>query len=195
MSATISRPAPGRWLTILLSGAPHQIITDAHGRLYLRRWYLLPHNRLVNLYLHQFLASDDPHDFHDHPWGFVSIMLSGSYVETTPAGSWLRRRGSMALRNASDRHRIALLQADDGSEKPCRTIVVTGNHCRQWGFWRAAPGCEPGEGHFVPWREYGGPAAAATALYRQAPPVAGARRRAQRVDALKRLRQRKMKMR
>ncbi|MBX8687810.1 hypothetical protein GO011_10265, partial [Mycobacterium sp. 20091114027_K0903767] len=77
MSATVSTPHPGGWLKVLLSGHPHQVITN-NSAPYLQRWYLIPRNRYCNIYLHRFIASDDP-TCHDHPWWFASLLLHGSY--------------------------------------------------------------------------------------------------------------------
>ena len=57
MSATVNAPSPGRWLLTLLSERPHQIIAAAHGP-YLHRWFLIPRNRHLNIYL-QTLASSE----------------------------------------------------------------------------------------------------------------------------------------
>jgi hypothetical protein len=78
MSATVSHPRTGRWLDMLLSRQPHQIINNSQHP-YLQRWYLLPRNRRLNIYLHRFVASDDPVGLHDHPWWFASLILHGHY--------------------------------------------------------------------------------------------------------------------
>ena len=54
---------------------------------YLRRWWIIPRNRLFNIYLHQILRSDDDRALHDHPWINCSIILKGRYMEVTPANS------------------------------------------------------------------------------------------------------------
>ena len=85
MSATVSRPTAGRWLAILLRGRPHQVVGPP-GHPYLLRWFVVPHNKFLNVYVHKFTASDEPQVLHDHPWWFASLVLSGSYVEHTTAG-------------------------------------------------------------------------------------------------------------
>ena len=50
MSATVSHPRTGRWLDMLLSRQPHQIINNSQHP-YLQRWYLVPRNRRLNIYL------------------------------------------------------------------------------------------------------------------------------------------------
>lgn len=50
---------------------------------YLLRWFLVPRNRFLNVYLHKFLRDDDDRALHDHPWWFVSVVLKGTYREVT----------------------------------------------------------------------------------------------------------------
>jgi hypothetical protein len=133
VSATVSVPDSPRWLGRLFSGRPHQTITTG-GTTYLRRWFLCPPNRWLNCYLHHFVGSDDPTALHDHPWWFMSICLQNGYLEISQNATTLRRPGTIAVRRARHRHRIALLANPDGAERGCWTILVTGAHVRQWGF-------------------------------------------------------------
>ena len=71
------------WLRRLMSGKPHFIIGGVDDP-YLLRWFLIPRNHILNVYLHKFLRSDDDRALHDHPWWFVSIMLRGRYLEWLP---------------------------------------------------------------------------------------------------------------
>ena len=151
MSATVSVPDSPRWLGRLFSGRPHQTITTG-GTTYLRRWFLCPPNRWLNCYLHHFVASDDPTALHDHPWWFMSICLQNGYLEISQNATRLRRPGTIAVRRARHRHRIALLANLDGTERGCWTILVTGPHVRQWGFWCPRPS---GGQRFVPWQQFG----------------------------------------
>lgn len=150
MSATVSTPHPGSWLKVLLSGRPHQVITN-NSAPYLQRWYLIPRNRHCNIYLHRFIASDDP-TCHDHPWWFASLLLHGSYQEVEPGGVTTRRRGSIAVRRAQHRHSVRLPLDAAGRETPCLSVIVTGRHIRDWGFW--CPNLN-GTFRFVPWRQFG----------------------------------------
>lgn len=146
-----------KWADRLISRitrrAPDFII-GGQERPYLRRWFIIPRNKLLNVYLHQFLRSDDDRALHDHPWANLSILLRGGYFEHTIAaggiesktmlwaGDWrFRRSGRMA-------HRIELLTepAWDGTispgavchaeprAKPCWTLFITGPRYRSWGF-------------------------------------------------------------
>ncbi len=148
MSATISTPAPGRWLGRLLARRPHQVIGPPEHP-YLLRYFVLPHNPVLNVYLHRFVASDDPDALHDHPWPFVSLCLAGRYREVRPGGRVaLRRPGTVAVRRAATRHRVELLPDNRGGERACWTVLVTGPKVREWGFW-----CRD---RFVPWTTFDG---------------------------------------
>lgn len=151
MSASISVPAQQRWLPGLLSGKPHQIIGEPDAP-YLLRWFLLPPNRGLNLYLHHFTRSDDPRGLHDHPWDFVSLMLAGSYREVTESGAVVRHWGAVAIRRAEHRHRIELLSKPDGTSRRCWSIVLTGPRRRPWGFWCRT---RNGPARFIPWQHFG----------------------------------------
>lgn len=113
---------------------------------YMIRWYVIPRNRLFNIYLHKFCRDDDDRALHDHPWWFLSFMLYGQYTEHAPLGSTIRKVFSFAFRKATARHRIELPKSVDGKPIPCWTLVITGPKKRVWGFW-----CPKG---FVPWTDF-----------------------------------------
>lgn len=136
-----------RWLRKWLHGQPHQIIGGLDNP-YMRRWYIIPRNRVVNVYLHHFLRSDDDRALHDHPWWFASLILRGGYWEhradrVISSRSW-RTAGSLAFRRPTVAHRVELdrFTARDGlwglpapaGEKPAWTLIVTGPRVRPWGF-------------------------------------------------------------
>lgn len=112
------------------------------GSIYMRRWYVIPRNRLFNIYLHEILRSDDDRALHDHPWVNLSIVLRGGYREIMPwfaptflkpvppqESKW-RGPGSVVLRMPSQAHR---LEVADGT--PCWSLFITGPNVRSWGFW------------------------------------------------------------
>jgi hypothetical protein len=143
-----------------LRRAPDFVIGGAE-RPYLRRWWLLPRNPVLNVYLHQFLRSDDDRALHSHPWLFnVSWLLRGGYVEHTPGGMHKRMAGAVKFRWGSAWHRVQLLRAaiasgytgtprPFGPELPCWTLFITGPRVRSWGF-----DCD---GRFVHWRDFTAP--------------------------------------
>lgn len=115
---------------------PDFIIAGTDG-IYLRRWWIIPRNRVFNIYLHQFLASDDDRALHDHPWLNVSCLLRGRYIEVTPSGERLRSPFRPVFRRATALHRVVLI---NGS--PVWSLFITGPVIREWGFacpngWRS----------------------------------------------------------
>lgn len=131
--------------------APNQIIGDD----YLCRWYLLPKNRIFNIYLHKFGRSDDDRALHDHPWPSLSICIKGCMREYYYDTYWLRRSryiileeekrhisaGQIIYRPAAFAHRLELYD-----KEPVWTIFITGATIRQWGFF-----CPKGWRH---WKEF-----------------------------------------
>lgn len=130
-----------------LDRAPDFVIWDTaaskeEGQVpYLLRWYLIPRNRFLNVYLHCFLRSDKDVP-HDHPWASLSVMLEGVAVERRPgkedrdivAGDWVYRRASFA-------HQIVV-----PDQSGVWTLFMTGPKVRDWGFL-----CPK---RWVPWQEF-----------------------------------------
>lgn len=128
---------------------------------YLHRWWVIPRNRFLNVYLHNFLRDDDDRALHDHPWPFFSLMLEGSYIEHTirrggtEVRKW-RKPGSMMAALPGHAYRVELLrelvfnggmivQKEDPCV-PCWTLFITGPRLRAWGFH-----CPK---RWVPWQEF-----------------------------------------
>lgn len=108
---------------------------------YMLRWYLIPRNRLFNIYLHKIVRDDDDRALHDHPWISVSILLNGAYTEVTEKGRRVFKVGSVIFRSHKYKHRLEVLD-----NKPCWTLFITGPKIRVWGFH-----CLKG---FVPWYDF-----------------------------------------
>jgi hypothetical protein len=64
---------------------------------------------------------------HDHPFDFVSVLLSGGYTEHTPAGVKRWPRFSVVRKGAEDAHRLEV-------DRPVWTLVFGGKVRREWGF-------------------------------------------------------------
>lgn len=124
---------------------------------YLQRWWLLPRNPLLNVYLHRITHSDDDRALHDHPWSNLTVILRGGYLEVVPSdqsapGHWdfagalrthTRKAGDAVLRlRPTWRHRLVVPPGSDGAW----TLFVTGPVLNRWGFY-----CKHG---FVHWREF-----------------------------------------
>lgn len=139
----ILRAAP-RLIAISERRPPDVIIGGAEDP-YMRRWWVIPRNRVFNIYLHHFLRSDDDRALHDHPWVNLSVLLEGRYAEHTIAAGGVHRRteraaGQMKLRGPRAAHRVELI---DG---PCWSLFITGPMMRSWGFH-----CPAGWRH---WRDF-----------------------------------------
>lgn len=151
---TSTQPNNHRWLRKWLRLEPHQPIGAEGEPPYLLRWYVIPRNRWLNVYLHKFLRDDEDRALHDHPWWFVSVVLRGSYTEMTPTRERRRRAGSIAFRPAEWRHRVILdktleevgeleavgqrpprVRLWNTGRIPCWTLIITGRRRRLWGFW------------------------------------------------------------
>jgi len=103
------------------------VITNQVGDPYIFRYKLfrLP---FFKVYLHHILRSDEDEELHDHPWGFVSIILWRGYVEVLPGGAHTVRPGSIIRHKATDSHRLIL-------KHPAWTLVFVTGRKRIWGFY------------------------------------------------------------
>lgn len=141
----------GRLMKIQAGRAPDFIIGSDDDP-YMRRWWIIPRNRVFNIYLHHFLHSDDDRALHDHPWWNASFLLSGTYSEHTIAAGGVHQRvrycaGDVKFRRATAAHRVEL------TDGPCWSLFFTGPIIRSWGFH-----CPHGWRHwriFTDARDYG----------------------------------------
>ncbi len=128
------------------------------GILYMRRWRFMP-DWLPGFRVHNILQSDDDRALHDHPFSFLTIILSGGYYEYLNDGSmtW-HGPGSVLWRPAATLHRIELedlaypmafalaVNRALGSKaakdqvpyvavlRPAWTLVFRSRYFREWGF-------------------------------------------------------------
>ncbi len=105
--------------------------------------YQLFKSRFVNVYLHELWAPSWHPECHDHPWGFLAILLWRGYLERIGNKDYRRRPGSILLRSATFAHNVITPYGKSWS------LIVTGPKSREWGFKpcdRPAP--------TVPWHEY-----------------------------------------
>jgi len=125
-----------------------EFIIGGHEDPYLRRHFLIPRNPFFNVYVHEFLRSDDDRAHHDHPWLFnASWLIDGAYIEhTITAGGALirthRKAGDFKFRWGKAPHRVELIGNEDGPpgrlvmiKSPCWTVFITGPRVREWGFY------------------------------------------------------------
>lgn len=108
---------------------PNDLIRqDDHD--YMRRYFLLgrtPETPGSKARYHQILQSDRQ-DLHDHPWDFISIILNGTYVETTPDDERAYGPGTVLVRKAEQLHRLTLHAG------PVWTFVLVSPARRRWGY-------------------------------------------------------------
>lgn len=139
-----------RWLRRRLTPRTQRpanlVISRTDAGPYLYRWFVIPQNRWLNVYLHHFIRGDEDKALHDHPWANLSFVLHGSYYEhTVRAGGVHERRllteGSLLFRWPRQAH---LVELPEGTS--CLSLFITGPKVRSWGFH-----CPNG---WVPWRRF-----------------------------------------
>lgn len=173
-------PALANWLIRRIAERrPPDLIVGGAEHPYLLRWWVIPRNPTLNIYLHQFLRDDDDRALHDHPWPWCSILLRGAYIEHTIAAGGIHHREaryvpSIKFSGARRAHRIELMPRwwmadtfDDAMAMPddqayakaeCWTLFITGPRIRSWGFH-----CRSG---WVHWRDFTDPATQGTTVGR-----------------------------
>ena len=129
------------WAEDLMTSRPPDFVI---GDNYLLRWWVIPRNKLYNLYLHDIRKSDDDRAMHDHPWENTSLLISGSYIEHTPQGVFKRKCGDIVHRKPEDSHRLEIIPGERAI-----SLFATGSKVRDWGFH-----CPKG---WVPWQEFTSP--------------------------------------
>ena len=118
---------------------------------YMRRWYVIPRNPFLNIYIHQFMRDDEDRACHDHPWWSFSWLMRGLLCEVTDTKIGRLRahnnriifRGEFRFRSATFAHRLVV---PHGSRGDTWTLFITGPRLREWGFH-----CPKG---WVHWREF-----------------------------------------
>lgn len=125
------------------------IINGEDKEVYLRRWWIIPRNPFMNVYLHNMLH-DDGDVLHDHMYVSVSLVLDYGLQEVyclDPESGFieLRKRcrtfeqGQVVFRSSRMAHQLLV-------RRPTWTIFVTGPRIKSWGFW-----CPKG---WKEWKEY-----------------------------------------
>lgn len=100
------------------------------GENYMHRWYIIPRNRLFNIYLHKIMGDDDDRALHDHPWWSLSFRLKGVLREHYLCrGEVLTRFAPrITFRSSKFAHRLEAVKS------PVWTLFITGRKSRTWGF-------------------------------------------------------------
>lgn len=106
--------------------------------------YALFKTRWLSVYLHQLSAPNWHPECHDHPWGFVAILLRRGYLEKIGAKVFRRRPGFILFRPATFAHNVITPYGTSWS------LIFTGPRSRDWGF----KPCERQGGPATPWHQY-----------------------------------------
>lgn len=134
------------WARKYRDSRPPDVIIGAHqDPPYMKRWWVVPRNRFLNIYLHEVGQDDDDRALHDHPWYNMSYIVSGGYMEHTIKDGGVqvrtaREAGAFKFRRATAAHRLELLHSSTVS------VFITGPRIRTWGFH-----CPKG---WVRWKEF-----------------------------------------
>ena len=96
---------------------------------FMRRWYLIPHNKVFNLFLNQFLMTDEVKELHNHPYFTLSLVFKGRYFEQGENGTKERRAGSFKFRSPWTFHRIIMVPGEHSW-----SLFMTGPKFWTWGF-------------------------------------------------------------
>lgn len=109
-------------------------IKSKAGVVHFQRYRLL-NTPWLKIYVHKICQSDQDRHMHDHPWNFVSLLLSGSYREysaVSPRWQDVKERviaaGRMVRHHHTDAHRIRLLTPHVWS------LVFAYGKTRPWGY-------------------------------------------------------------
>jgi glyoxylate utilization-related uncharacterized protein len=102
---------------IIDSRDPDEVITRKRGEPYMNRWWAARRTGgdVDSVYIH-------------HPAANISVVLSGSYVEETPEGTFIRKPGDVVYRPATALHAIKSIEPGTTS------LFVFLRREREWGF-------------------------------------------------------------
>jgi hypothetical protein len=90
--------------------------------------YQLAKTPWFNVYLHQLSAPNWHPECHDHPWGFIAILLRRGYLEQVGTKKYKRRPGSILFRPATFKHNVITPYGESWS------LILTTPKSRDWGF-------------------------------------------------------------
>jgi|SRR5579859_6280632 len=150
MMSTLMLGTGGALIDRIAANFPRRVIGAERGSPLLIRYFLL-RSAILGIYLHKLCRSDEDRALHDHPWTFVSIILTGGYIEHTPDGQRRYWPGAILYRPAEWQHRLEL-------DRPAWTLVFRFRRRREWGFH-----CPGGWVHWLTFDQQGGCEIEATA--------------------------------
>jgi len=126
---------------------PDLTVNYDEEHIYMNRWWVIPRNRIFNIYLHQFEWPDPDHTLHDHPWFSMSFVLFSGYSEQIVQYGGCHkyygyRIGDLIFRSPWNTHRISNVLGNIS-----RTLFITGPILRKWGFHNVVLGWEEAEAY------------------------------------------------
>jgi hypothetical protein len=126
---------------------PYDHIYGRDGTVYMLRFWVLRERDWFPwaIRLHVIMRPDEDRHYHDHPYDYRRIGLSGGYLEDVKDGGFVwRGAGTTSSHPATHFHRIVTLDKD----APTRSLFIYRYraHSNPWGFLV--------NGNKVPWREY-----------------------------------------
>jgi hypothetical protein len=168
----VTRVLQGRGRRLFMK---RETIGDAYCPI-MRRLIILRTRAGSSLRIHEFLPNADDRDVHDHPWWFLTFVVTGYYDDMKQCvdceGLGQEEHSShtldggvvdfaltcetcdgtgVVLNERMDRGKLRYRPASHAHRtrvgpRGCTTLVVTGPVTRSWGFWL---------GHtWSPWRKY-----------------------------------------
>jgi hypothetical protein len=90
--------------------------------------YALLSTPLLSVFVHQLNAPNWHPQCHDHPWGFLAILLRRGYLERIGQKEYRRRPGAILYRPAKFTHNVITPYGTSWS------LIVTGPRSHTWGF-------------------------------------------------------------
>lgn len=90
--------------------------------------FVLWKGRWFNIYLHKLDARRWHPHCHDHPWGFIAVLVRRGYLEQVGDKFYKRRVGSVLFRPATFTHNVITPFGTSWS------VIFTTPKSREWGF-------------------------------------------------------------
>lgn len=140
------------WIITRAKRTPYFHLVHADGSMYMERYWLVKNFFGFSARVHGIHTPDMDRAMHDHPWSFISIVMRGAYIETTPnrqntidfhavgaigatepQQERFRGTGSIAFHGFWHRHRVTLVTEWD--YLPVWTLFITFPKRQSWGFF------------------------------------------------------------
>jgi hypothetical protein len=118
-----------RLLDWIMRSREPDVVIGGYEKPYVLRWYLIPRNDWLSIYLHLFIRGDEDDALHDHMGDSASIIFESGYFEEFRERIIARKPGRIYFRWAETPHRIYLHPGQTAV-----TIFVTARRRREWGF-------------------------------------------------------------